>query len=179
MKILRKYWLFGLVILVDLGVWVNNRPLGATIARSTSKNIFDMLLLLPPIFILLGIMDVWVPRETMVKLMGERSGIKGPAIAILLGAVAVGPLYGAFPIGAVMVKKGASIRNLYLFLGAWSTLKIVMFLFETNALGATWSVTRWLTSIVGIWLIAALIDHLLSPADKHELVHHLQEDPLN
>lgn len=178
MKILRKYWLFGLIILIDLGIWVSNRPLGNTIAHSTVKNFTDMLLVIPPIFILLGVMDVWVPKETMVKLMGDRSGVKGPAIAILLGSVAAGPLYGAFPIGVMMAKKGASIRNLYLFLGAWSTLKIPMFLFETTALGPVWSITRWLTSLVGIWLIAFVMDHLLSPKDKHELVHHLQEDAI-
>lgn len=37
----------------------------------------EMLSIIPPIFILLGLLDVWVQRETMIKLMGKESGILG------------------------------------------------------------------------------------------------------
>ena len=33
-----------------------------------------MLLVIPPIFILLGLLDVWVPREKMIRYMGTGSG---------------------------------------------------------------------------------------------------------
>ena len=36
-----------------------------------------MLLVIPPIFILLGLLDVWVPREVMIRLTGEKSGVVG------------------------------------------------------------------------------------------------------
>ena len=94
-----------------------------------------MLLVIPPIFILLGLMDVWVPRERMIKLMGPGSGIKGPILSFLLGSLAAGPLYGAFPVAAVLMKKGASLMNVLIFLGAWSTTKIPMLLFEISAMG--------------------------------------------
>jgi uncharacterized membrane protein YraQ (UPF0718 family) len=42
-----------------------------------------MLLVIPPIFILLGLLDVWVPKEK-VKFMGEGSGLKGVLLAIFL-----------------------------------------------------------------------------------------------
>ena len=53
-----------------------------------------MLLVIPPIFILLGLLDVWVPREKMIRYMGEGSGVKGTVLAFLLGSFAAGPLYG-------------------------------------------------------------------------------------
>ena len=64
----------------------------------------EMLLVLPPIFILIGLLDVWIPKETMIRLMGEGSGIKGVLLAFLFGTVAVGPLYAAFPVAIVFVK---------------------------------------------------------------------------
>ena len=51
----------------------------------------EMLSVIPPIFILLGLLNVWVQRETMIKLMGEKSGILGILIAFFLGSAAAGP----------------------------------------------------------------------------------------
>jgi uncharacterized membrane protein YraQ (UPF0718 family) len=173
MKLLRRYWLFLAIILIDLIIWLGNRELGTSISRFTIANFREMLFVIPPIFVLLGLMDVWVPREIMIKLMGPGSGLRGTALAIFLGAAAAGPLYGAFPIGVTMAKKGASLRNVFTFLGAWSTLKIPMFLFETAALGPLWSVTRWVVSVIGTIVIAGIIERALTAADRQQLLDNL------
>ena len=113
-----------------------------------------ILLVMPPIFLLLGLMDVWVPREAMMKFMGPGSGIKGPLLAFAVGSVAAGPLYGAFPVAAVLMKKGASFPNILIFIGAWSTTKIPMLLFEMKALGFRFALARLAIDIPGIVLIA-------------------------
>lgn len=120
-----------------------------------------MLLVIPPIFLLLGLLDVWVPRETLMKYMGEGSGVRGAVIAFTLGSAAAGPLYGAFPVAAVLMKKGSSFWNILIFIGAWSTTKIPMFLFEMNALGARFAVARLLIDIPGIVLIALAVKTLV------------------
>lgn len=84
----------------------------------TGDNVLEMLSFLPPIFVLLGLLDVWVDRETMMKYMGEGSGARGMLLAFILGSAAAGPLYAAFPMAAVMMKKGASMRNVFIFIGA-------------------------------------------------------------
>lgn len=100
----------------------------------------------------------------MIKYMGEKLGLKGIILAIFLGSAAAGPLYGAFPIAAVFMKKGVKFRNILIFIGAWSTTKIPMFSFELSALGARFAVTRLLVNIPDIILIAyilcALVDKL-------------------
>ena len=45
-----------------------------------------MVLVIPPIFVLLGLLDIWVPRSTMIKYMGEGSGLKGIILAIFIGS---------------------------------------------------------------------------------------------
>ena len=127
---------------------------GAEAGRSLVGQLKTMLLVLPPIFVLLGLLDVWVPKKTLMKYMGPKSGLTGPLIAFVLGSVAAGPLYGAFPVSAVLMKKGASFTNILIFIGAWSTTKIPMFLFEMHALGARFAVARLLVDIPGIILIA-------------------------
>lgn len=142
-------------------------------AGRAEKSLFDqlktLLLVMPPIFVLLGLLDVWVPRETLIRYMGKGSGPKGAVLGIVLGAVAAGPLYGAFPVATVLMDKGASLMNVLVFVGAWSTLKIPMFLFEMQSLGARFAVARFLVDIPGIFLIAFVLSKLLTAEDVEEI----------
>jgi hypothetical protein len=64
---------------------------GPKAGRSLVDQVKTMLLVLPPIFLLLGSLDAWVPRKTLMKYMGPKSGLTGPLIAFVLGSVAAGP----------------------------------------------------------------------------------------
>ena len=129
-----------------------------------------MLLVIPPVFILLGLLDVWIPRERMMRFMGPESGAKGIILAFLFGSFAAGPLYGAFPVAAVLMKKGASFMNILIFIGAWSTTKIPMLLFESSALGVRFALSRLAIDIVGIAFIAGAIKAVV-PQDEVELLY--------
>lgn len=130
---------------------------GIKAVNETGSSLKEMALIIPPVFILLGLLDIWVPRETMIKYMGDKSGLKGIVLAFLLGSAAAGPLYGAFPIAAVFMKKGVKFINVLIFIGAWSTTKVPMFLFELSALGAAFAFTRLIIDIPGIILIAYIL----------------------
>jgi uncharacterized membrane protein YraQ (UPF0718 family) len=134
-----------------------NYSLGWKALSISAHSFKEMLFVIPPVFVLLGLLDVWVPKETMIKYMGEGSGLKGILLSILIGSAAAGPLYGAFPVAAVFMKKGVKFMNVLIFLGAWSTTKIPMFLFEVASLGVNFAVTRLLIDIPGILLIAFLL----------------------
>lgn len=101
----------------------------------TGKSILDMLFLLPPIFILVGLVDQWVKKESLIRYMGEKSGIYGVFFTLLLATVAAGPLYIAFPIAVLLLKKGASVRYIVFFLGAWSTVKLPVLVYEFTSFG--------------------------------------------
>ena len=128
-----------------------------------------ILLVIPPIFVLLGLLDVWVPREQMIRFMGEGSGLKGGTLAFFLGSFAADPLYAAFPVAAILMKKGASFTNILIFIGAWSTTKIPMFLFENAALGSRFAFSRLAIDIPGIVLIALAIKALVSKTEIERL----------
>ena len=125
-----------------------------------------ILFVIPPIFVLLGLFDVWVPRETMTQHLGRGSGIRGIIIAFALGSATAGPLYGAFPVAAVLAKKGGSFFNILIFIGAWSTTKIPMLLFEIKAMGPLFAFTRFIVSIIGILLIAQIICIFITKDDR-------------
>jgi fluoride ion exporter CrcB/FEX len=56
-----------------------------------------------------------------------------------------------------------------ILIGAWSSTKIPMLLFEMSALGSTFALTRLLINIPGIILIAYLLDFMSSKEQKAEL----------
>lgn len=168
-KLLFRFKFCGLMGLIFIGVALWDHPKEIKAIQVIGFSMKEMLLVIPPIFILLGLLDVWVPRETMVKHMGEGSGLKGILLAFFIGSAAAGPLYGAFPVVGVFLKKGVSFTNILIFIGAWSTTKIPMFLFEWSALGSRFALVRLAVDIPGIILIAWVINKMLSTKEKENL----------
>jgi uncharacterized membrane protein YraQ (UPF0718 family) len=123
--------------------------------------LIEMVLFLPFMFILIGLADVWISKEKVEKHIGENSGIKGTVYVILLSMVQAGPLYGAFPVTYLLFKKGASIRNIFIYIGAFSTLKIPMLMFEIGFLGWKFSLIRTLVTLPIIILISLIMEKYL------------------
>ena len=121
----------------------------------------EMILFLPFMFILIGLADVWISKEKVEKHIGENSGIRGTVYVILLSMVQAGPLYGAFPVTYLLFKKGASIRNIFIYIGAFSTLKIPMLMFEIGFLGWKFSLIRTLVTLPVIILISIIMEKYL------------------
>ena len=61
------------------------------------------IIMFPAIFILLGLIEAWVNKDVMTKLVGDESGWKGNAVSYFLGMIGVGPLYVAFPVAVVLL----------------------------------------------------------------------------
>lgn len=173
----KRYKTFLILFAVNLLLLIFAPDLGTKAVSITQNNLWEMLSVIPPIFILLGLLDVWVKKETMVKYMGEGSGLIGILIAFFLGSAAAGPLYAAFPVAGILLKKGSKISNVLIFIGAWSTMKIPLLMFETNALGLDFSMLRLGMNIFGILIISFVIDNLLKEKDRVELCK-LAEDLL-
>jgi uncharacterized membrane protein YraQ (UPF0718 family) len=120
----------------------------------------EMITFLPVLFILIGLLDVWVPRERVERHVGKESGIRGSLWVILLAMLQAGPLYGAFPVSYMLWKKGCSVRNIFIYLGAFSTLKIPMLTFETGFLGWRFTLTRSALTLPVFILIAFAMERL-------------------
>lgn len=169
-NIIKKYkvsiLMVGILVLMNIIVPYKGREATSI----TMSNISEMLKVIPPIFIMLGLLDVWVPREKMIKYMGDNSGMVGILIAFLLGSAAAGPLYAAFPVAGTLLKKGANFSNVLIFIGAWSTTKIPLLLFEASSLGWEFTIVRLIINIVGILVIANITDKMLNKEDKDEIV---------
>jgi len=121
----------------------------------------EMILFLPLMFILIGLFDVWIPREKFEKHIGEDSGWKGTFLVILMATLQAGPLYGAFPFAYLLWIKGCNIRNIFIYLGAYSTIKVPMLTFEIGFLGLKFSLLRTLITLPIFILIGFAMEKYL------------------
>ena len=161
LRFCRRYSFFLALTLLCATLLVLAPATGRKALELTRANLVEMLSFLPPIFVLLGLLDVWVERETMMKYLGKNSGIRGMLLAFFLGSAAAGPLYAAFPLAGVMMQKGAHMLNVFIFIGAWSCTKIPLIMFETATLGFRFMALRLVFNIAGIFLIALVLNRSL------------------
>ncbi|QKE72845.1 hypothetical protein HPK19_08515 [Arthrobacter citreus] len=135
MNELKKYRFFFILLVGFIILTLINHSVGIKAFKLTGNSILNMLFLLPPVLIFVGLLDKWVEKETLIKYMGNKSGIYGVLFALLLGGIAAGPLYLAFPIALLLLKKGASIRYVVFFLGVWTTAKLPVVIYEFSSFG--------------------------------------------
>ncbi|MBS6396307.1 MAG: permease [Clostridiales bacterium] len=164
-----RYRFFILLLVFNTVLFFFAPELGKQSFSASLQNLKEMLSIIPPIFLLLGLLDVWIPREMMMKYMGKGAGFKGGIIAFSLGSFAAGPLYAAFPVAGVFLKKGVSLTNVFIFLGAWSTTKIPMMLFEITQLGSRFAGARFILNIIGIVVLAVILEKTTSGEEAEEV----------
>lgn len=162
MQFIKNYKWASAALFVLLLVYANNPPTGTRAIEITLMNLEEMLTFLPPIFILVGLMDIWVPREIMIRYMGEHSGITGIAIAFLLGTAAAGPLYAAFPLATLLLSKGARLAYVIFLLGVWSSTKLPIVLYEVASLGLAFTTIHIAISLPAYLLTGYGIEKFLA-----------------
>ena len=120
---------------------------GEKIAGNFISFSIPMLKLLPFAFILIGLFDVWVKKETVEKHMGAHSGIRGHIWALPLAGTTVGGLYVSFPVAYTLHRKGAKLAVIFTYIAASAICRIPMTIFEASFMGIKFSVIRLLVSL--------------------------------
>ncbi len=155
------------VILIITVILISIFPDRKGAVISTSWDFFiEMMLILPAVMVILGLFAVFVPKETVVKYLGKTSGIKGIILAIIIGALPTGPLYVAFPMAAVLIKKGAKISNIIVFLSAWACIKIPQEMVELQFLGPQFMLLRLILTIIFVIIMGISIEKIIEWNDK-------------
>jgi len=148
---------------IFIGVsWLMGFNPGQEIGQNFAVFSVDMLKLLPGAFILIGLFEVWVKRETVERHLGEESGIRGYLWMVLLGSTAVGGLYLAFPVAYALYSKGAKLSVIFTYLGAAAICRLPMTIFEASFLGIKFTAIRWLVSLPLVIITSILLGNYLT-----------------
>ncbi|MDA3941699.1 MAG: permease [Spirochaetia bacterium] len=151
--------LVGIIIIavVILALYPENRD--ASI--QASYNLFmEFILILPAVMILMGLFSVWVSKEIVVKYLGHASGIKGLGLALFVGMMPTGPLYIAFPMASMLLKKGARVANIIIFLSAWACIKLPQELVELRFMGLKFMIIRLSFTIIMVVIMGLIIEKI-------------------
>ncbi|HMM69371.1 MAG TPA: permease [Gudongella oleilytica] len=160
-KILGKFKLPLLIVLVFIILWILVPDLGRQSTNVVWDYFKEMAIIMPPVFILMGLMEVWVPKDKIHKWFGTGSGIRGTAISIALGTLPTGPLYIAFPMAASLIRKGASVSNMIIFLGSWAALKIPQLMVEIKFLGISFAAWRFVLTLLALFAMGTIMELVL------------------
>ena len=142
--------------------WLTGFNPGQEVGRNFISFSTAMLGIIPGAFILIGLFEVWVKRETVERHLGEGSDFRGYLWVILLASTTVGGLYLAFPVAYTLYSKGAKLSVIFTYLGAAAICRIPMAIFEASFLGVKFTVIRWLVSLPLVVITSILLGNYLT-----------------
>ncbi len=162
-----KFSLFLIYFLFIAISFVFNYSVGEMIGENFVTFALSMLKIVPIAFILIGLFEVWIKRETIEKHLGDNSSWRGYFWGILLAGTTVGGLYVAFPIAAVLYKKGAKLSVVFTYVGASAVCRIPMMVFEASFLGIKFTLLRLLVSVPLIIISSIIMGNVLTKSNYH------------
>ncbi|MFW6229316.1 MAG: permease [Alkalispirochaeta sp.] len=141
--------------------WFLHFEPGIEMGRNFSLFAKDMVLILPPAFILIGLFDVWAKRETIERHFGETADARGYIWSILLAATTVGGTFVAFPVANALYHKGARYSMIMTYVTAASLVMIPMSIMEAAILGPLFTALRIVVSLPLVIIGSILIEKIL------------------
>ena len=134
-------------VLFILLSWITGFEPGKQIGGNLIAFSLEMLKILPCAFVLIGLFEVWIKKETVARHLGEDSGMKGHIWAVLLAGTTIGGVYVALPVAYSLYSKGARLSIIFTYIGASAICRIPMAIFEASFLGIKFTMIRLLVSL--------------------------------
>ena len=163
-KIIKAGAVLLYIVFVILSIFFGYDP-GKQIGKNFATFALEMIKLLPFIFILIGLFDVWVKKEFVEKHLGKNSNPLSYLWAILLAGPIAGGLIAAFPVAYSLFRKGARMSVIFTFISAAAVCRIPMTLFEASFLGIKFTLVRLLVSTPLVIISSIIVGNYLEKKD--------------
>jgi len=136
---------------------------GKTI-RGIKKGMKMFIKLLPILLLMLALVSIvlfLIPSETLVRYMGEGSGVKGWITAAGVGSVALIPGFIAYPLCGILIKSGVAYSVIAVFITTLMMTGFTTLPVEARFFGWRTSIIRNLFSLIGALFIGLLMSLFL------------------
>ncbi len=154
----------GFVIFLAIS-WLVRFDLGVAMGENFLIFARDMVLILPPAFVIIGLFEVWVNRETIEKHFGSASSGLRYIYAILLAATTVGGTFVAFPVANSLYHKGADYSSIFTYITSASLVMIPMSIMEASIIGLEFTILRIGLSLPLVVLSSVLLNKIFIRLD--------------
>ncbi len=159
---------YALFIIVSL---FTAYPPGITIGKNFISFGVSMLKVLPAAFILIGLFDVWVKKETIEKHLGSGAGPVSYFWILLLAGSSVGGIYVSLPVSAALYRKGAALSVIFAYLTASAVFRIPMCIFESTFLGLKFTLLRFAVSLPLIILSSRILARITEKSPEKDKIY--------
>ncbi|BBE31207.1 hypothetical protein OSSY52_13480 [Tepiditoga spiralis] len=130
-------------------------------AKKGSKNLIQNSIRIFSVFLILGILQSFLSKESVGNFLLNFSNIKGIFSGIITGALMMGPPATGYPIGQYLLENNATISLVSAFLLSWVMLGIISLSLEFKYLGKKFTLLRNFFALIAIFFIALVMEGLL------------------
>lgn len=155
------YTLYGVVAVLLTVSFLKDKTKTLLSLKKAWKMFTNVLPQFIAILLLVGLLLVVLEPETIQRIIGAESGFRGMLITSLLGAVTLVPALIAFPIAAELLKNGAGITQIAVFISALTMVGFVTLPMEIKYLGKKAALLRnvlaYLFSFITAYIIGVIL----------------------
>lgn len=125
-----------------IGAFIKDRAKTKQSLKVAVKSFFYILPTVLIIIIFIGLLLGFVPQSQISKIVGEQAGSGGVLVVALLGAILHIPSLISFPLAATLLKTGASVTLVAVFITTLTMIGIVTLPLEIKELGKKMALLR-------------------------------------
>ena len=158
-------WLVSLTLLLYLWASLASPEKAIRALQSGSNLLFSVSLLIVSVMGLVGLVQVWISRDAVARLLGKEAGPKALLLAALCGTLLIGPPYVIFPLLMAIRKQGARWAVITIVLAAYA-VKLPMIPLEVGFLGWPFSLGRSFLTLMFAIPTGLLVERLMPDSDE-------------
>lgn len=155
------YILYGLSISLLAVSLVKDRKKTKMALKKAWKSFENIMPQMLGILMLIGLMLAILSPETISSLLGKESGWLGIAIAAALGSITLIPGFVAFPLAAALLKSGAGVTQIAVFVSTLMMVGIVTLPVEMKYFGKRATLTRNALALVFSIAVALILGGII------------------
>ncbi len=160
-----RQWLVGVALLLYLWAFFVAPERALRALQSGSSLLLSVALLIVAVMGLVGLVQVWISRDAVARLLGKEGGAKALLLAALCGTLLIGPPYIIFPLLMTVRQHGARWAVVTIVLAAYA-VKLPMIPLEVGFLGWPFSLGRSFLTLVFAIPTGLLVERLMREADQ-------------
>jgi len=129
--------------------------------KATFKILYTIMPVLIFVFVLMGLIQAYVSRETIAAMLGEKTGVMGILYAELVGSIALFLPPAVFPFGGYLHDNGAAYGPIAGFVFTAILIGVTTLPLEIKLLGKRFTIARNILTFVIAFFLALFMGLVL------------------
>ncbi|MCL6473123.1 MAG: permease [Firmicutes bacterium] len=161
----KKNWLLWVVVAAYALLATVNLDDAKMAAIISAKTFASVAVTLITVFVFVGLFQVWMREEFILKHLGKEAGFRGLFLGAALGTAIHGPLVGVFPLLKTLLDKGARLGVVVAIVSTWA-IKVPMIPLELRFFGWKFTLARQLLLFASAFIMAPLMERLIGDVSR-------------